>query len=178
MLAWVPDRLIFGKPRILDVCVVSGKSVAEARDDHYHDPPDYIVLEPEDTKARTRNLQQTNTNGYKWQGTPEQFRKAARLVKGWGADGRRYHPTPQYQHQLRQLINHFPYRLDTNFAKLDRIVHPGVEAFKDRVCGTEINGLTISQWSRLLSGGSDTAIRDALAARFDIREESTGDLLQ
>jgi hypothetical protein len=72
LLAWLPDQLIFGKPQIIDVCVVSGRSVAEARDTHYHNPPDYLMLEPEDTTTRTRNLQQTNTNGYKWQGTPKQ----------------------------------------------------------------------------------------------------------
>lgn len=84
MLAWLPEKLIYGKPRILDVCVVPGLSVAQARDNHYHNPPDYLVLEPEDTTARTRNLQQTNTNGYKWQGTAEQFAEARKLVAGWG----------------------------------------------------------------------------------------------
>lgn len=53
MLAWLPDRLIFGKPKIIDVCIVSGGSVAAARDNHYHNPPDYLILEPEDTAART-----------------------------------------------------------------------------------------------------------------------------
>jgi hypothetical protein len=86
MLAWLPDQLIFGKPRIIDVCIVPGLSVAKARDDHYHKPPDYLVLEPEDTKARTRNLQQTNTNGYKFQGSRTQFevphvREAVRAAK-------------------------------------------------------------------------------------------------
>ena len=46
MLAWLQDQLIYGKPYIIDVCVVSGGSVAKARDDHYHNPPDYLVLEP------------------------------------------------------------------------------------------------------------------------------------
>lgn len=56
MLAWLPDKIIYGKPRILGVCVVSGLSVALARDTHYHNPPDYLVLEPEDTTQRTANL--------------------------------------------------------------------------------------------------------------------------
>jgi hypothetical protein len=90
MLAWLPENLIFGKPKIIDVCVVSGASVAKARDDHYHNPPDYLVLEPEDTAARTRNLQQTNTNGYKFQGTSQQFEQAQRIVTGWGRAGRAY----------------------------------------------------------------------------------------
>ena len=108
MLAWLPDRLIFGKPKIIDVCVVSGRSVAEARDNHYHNPPDYLVLEPEDTTSRTPNLQQTNTNGYKWQGTSSQFKKAQKMVETWGAEGRKYKPTPESQMQLRQLVSGFP----------------------------------------------------------------------
>ena len=170
MLAWLPDQLIFGKPKIIDVCIVSGRSVAEARDNHYHNPPDYLVLEPEDTTARTRNLQQTNTNGYKWQGTSKQAEEARKLVETWGAEGRKYKPTPEYQVQLRQLVSGFPYRLDTNFAKMDRIVHSGIEEFKKRTLGTIIHRMSIAQWSRLLSLGSDEAIRQALAERFNIRE--------
>jgi hypothetical protein len=178
MLAWLPDQLIFGKPRIIDVCVVSGRSVAESRDQHYHNPPDYIVLEPGDTKARTRNLQQTNTNGYKWQGTPRQFEAARKLVESWGVGGRNYQPTLEYQALLRQLIKRFPYRLDTNFAKMDRIVHGGVEDFKRRVLGTEIHGLSIAQWSKLLFLGSHTAIRSALEERFAIKEEDIDAILE
>lgn len=177
LLAWLPDQLIFGKPCIMDVCIVSGRSVAEARDNHYHNPPDYLILEPEDTTARTRNLQQTNTNGYKWQGTTAQFAQARRLVEKWGAEARAYRPTPGYQQLLRQLINRFPYRLDTNYAKIDRIVHPGIEEFKRRVQGTNIHGLTVAQWCGLFSKGSDVGIRDSLKERFDIREEQIGEFL-
>lgn len=178
MLAWLPEQLIFGKPRIIDVCIVPARSMAEARDSHYHNPPDYLVLEPEDTTARTRNLQQTNTNGYKWQGTSTQFEEARRLVESWGTDGGKYKPTPEYQAFLRQLINRFPYRLDTNFAKADRVVHAGIEDFKRRVLGTTLHGMTIAQWSRLLSGRSVEGIRQALAERFNIREEDIGEILE
>jgi hypothetical protein len=178
MLAWLPDQLIFGKPKIIDVCIVSGRSVAEARDNHYHNPPDYIVLEPEDTTARTRNLQQTNTNGYKFQGTPQQFAEAQRIVQGWGQEGRKYKPTAEYQALLRQLIAGFPYRLDTNFAKMDRIVHSGIEEFKRRVMSTAVHGLSIGQWAQLLYRGTDEAIRKALAERFDIRDEDITEILE
>ncbi len=178
MLAWLPDQLIFGKPYIIDVCVVPGSSIAKARDNHYHNPPDYIVLEPEDTTTRTRNLQQTNTNGYKFQGTPAQFEQAQNVVASWGASGRVYQPTPDYQPLLRQLFAQFPYRLDTNFAKMDRIVHPGIEAFKHRVHATEIHGLTVGQWNALLSRGTDEAIKLALNQQFDIKEEDADKLLR
>jgi len=171
MLAWLPEYLIFGKPQIVGIVVVSGASVAKARDDHYHNPPDYIVLEPEDTTARTVNLQQTNTNGYKYQGTPEQLEEAELVVQEWGPDGILYSPTPSYQSRLRELFARYPYRLDTNFAKMDRIVHADIETFKNTVHSMQFHGRTIGDWNRLLSRGSEQEIRDALADAFDIREE-------
>lgn len=115
MLAWLPEKIIYGKPRIFDVCVVSGLSVATARDNHYHNPPDYLVLEPEDTTQRTANLQQTNTNGYKFQGSVEEFLEALKIVSSWGIEGKLYKPTREYQRLLRELLTRYTYRLDTNF---------------------------------------------------------------
>jgi len=178
MLAWLPEKLIYGKPRILDVCVVSGLSVALARDNHYHNPPDYLVLEPEDTTARTRNLQQTNTNGYKWQGTADQFVEAKRLVTGWGADECNYKPTPDYQLRLRELLANYPYRLDTNFAKMDRIFHQDIEDFKTCVLRTSYNGMTIQEWARLLSRGNERSIRMDLEKRLGITEVDSKSILQ
>ena len=179
MLAWLPDQLIYGKPEIVEVCIVSGGSVAKARDDHYHNPPDYLVLEPEDTTARTRNLQQTNTNGYKWQSTnADELAEARRIVEGWGPEGREYKPTPEYQAQLRELTSRFQYRLDTNFAKMDRIVHPEIEAFKARVLGMERNGMTINQWKRLLASNRENRIRTALETHLGITEIDAENILQ
>lgn len=168
MLAWLPEFLIFGKPKIIDIAVVSGASVAQARDNHYHNPPDYLVLEPGDTAARAINLQQTNTNGYKFQGTAGQFREAQEVVARWGAYGAAYKPTVAYQEMLRELMARFPYRLDTNFAKMDRIVHAEIEAFKDRVHRTIFHGRTIGDWNRILSRGDEATIRRELESRFNI----------
>lgn len=170
VIAWLPEYLIFGKPKVIDIAVVSGASIAKARDDHYHNPPGYIVLEPRDTSARTVNLQQTNTNGYKFQGTPEEFRRAKAIVEGWGADGEKYLATPPYQIMLSNLISSFPYRLDTNFAKMDRIVHAEIEVFKDRVYKTIFHGRSIEAWSRLLSRGDKDLIQRELAEHFDVRD--------
>lgn len=178
MLAWLPENLIFGRPNIIDVCVVSGLSVAKARDNHYHNPPDYLVLEPEDTTARTRNLQQTNTNGYKWQGTTRQFEEAVKIVAGWGADGRIYKPTPDYQIQVRELMARFPYRLDTNYAKMDRIVHHEIEQFKTRVMQTNYNGMKIGEWLRLFASRDDVRICAALAEHLTITDIDAEQLLR
>lgn len=178
MLAWLPQNLIYGKPSIIDVCIVSAKSVAEARDSHYHNPPDYLVLEPEDTTQRTRNLQQTNTNGYKWQGTPEQFQEASRIVESWGAAGRVYSPTREYQEHLRELIARFPYRLDTNFAKMDRIVHADIESFKARVLGRQVHDRTISEWARVLFRSGESELRRALSDQLGIADRDARDILE
>ena len=178
MPAWLPDKLIYGKPRILDVCVVSGLSVAKARDGHYHNPPDYLVLEPEDTKSRTRNLQQTNTNGYKWQGTESEFKVAEKLVSSWGADGKDYSPSAEYQARIRQLISKYPYRLDTNFAKMDRIEHTELETFKTHVLNIPFNGMKIGDWAKLLGSEDDALIKRALEEHLDIKEVDVDEILR
>lgn len=178
MLAWLPEHLIYGKPYIVDVVVVSGASVAKSRDDHYHNPPDYLVLEPEDTKERTRNLQQTNTNGYKFQGTPEAFAAAKKIVDSWGKDGRVYKTSPEYQKLLRDLQSRYLYRLDTNYAKMDRIVHSELEAFKSRVLNTKVNGMTVREWYRCFSSEDDKFIRECLEKHLDIKEVDAEKLLK
>lgn len=178
LLAWLPEELIFGKPKIIDVCIVSGKSIAEARDNHYHNPPDYLIIEPENTSERTRNLQQTNTNGYKWQGTKAAFEEAQKIVQSWGPNAHLYSPTLEYQLQLRQLISKFPYRLDTNFAKMDRIIHIEIEAFKKRVLNTLVHGLSINQWNKLLYKSSDETLKKHLQQKFNIRDVDAGEILQ
>jgi hypothetical protein len=177
ILAWLPEKIIYGKPRIFDICVVSGLSVAKARDNHYHNPPDYLVLEPQDTTKRTANLQQTNTNGYKFQGAVEEFLEAQKIVESWGAEGKLYKPTREYQHLLRELLIRYTYRLDSNFAKIDRIAHSEIEEFKQRVYNTEFLGMTVGQWNKLLSSRREDNIKIALQTHLGIREESIDELL-
>ncbi len=176
MIAWLPEFVIFGRPKIMGVVIASGDSVAKARDNHYHNPPDYLVLEPEDTSKRTRNLQQTNTNGYKWQPLEDAAAEAARkaeakrIVEGWGDNGRTYSPSAEYQEKLRELMGQFKYRLDTNFAKMDRIGHDGIEAFAQTVYAKQFHGMTIGQWNTLLSSGNESAIKDALSKQLGISD--------
>ena len=162
LIAWLPEHVIWGKPQIIDVLVVSGRSVAEARDLHYHRPPDYLVFEPEDTSERTANLQQTNTNGYKLQQDKCSLDEAIAVVDTWGENGRKYSPAPEYQRLLRTLYGQFVYRLDTNYAKIDRIEHEDIEEFKTRVLGTVFHGKTIRQWSTILASNNDTLLERAL----------------
>lgn len=162
ILAWLPEHLIFGRPKILAACVVSGSSIAKARDTHYHNPPDYLVVEPNDTASRTRNLQQSNTSGYKWQGDATSFQEAVREVDGWGQDARFYLPSPTYQQRVRSLMQRYDYRLDTNYAKIDRIVHDEIEAFKTTVLNAVVEGQTVSRWAALFASKDEARIAEAL----------------
>jgi len=169
MLAWLPEYIIYGKPKIIDILIISGSSVAKSRDSHYHNPPNYVVLEPEDTTARTQNLQQTNTNGYKFQNEKGSFEDAEAFVKAWGEGGKIYKTSPEYQEQLRTLLRKFDYRLDTNFAKMDRIRHDGIEQFKTQVYSTVYKGLTVGEWNKLLSRGSEEDITAAFKKHLGIK---------
>ncbi len=79
IVCWLPEHIIYGKPVVVGTSFISGKSIAEARDNHYFNPPDYLILEPENTESRTANLQQTNTNGYKIQ--ENEIKKAMQLAQ-------------------------------------------------------------------------------------------------
>ena len=163
LIAWLPEHIIWGRPKIIDVLVTSGRSVAEARDRHYHDPPDYIIFEPEDTEERTANLRQSNTMGYKFQSDKSDIAEALAVVDSWGAKGKIYSASPEYQQLLKEIQGKFVYRLDTNYAKIDRINHRGIEEFKTRVHGTQIRHMSISQWSNMLSSKDDKMLERALA---------------
>jgi hypothetical protein len=168
VLAWLPEKLIYGRPTLIDCCVVSARTVAQARDNHYHDPPQYLVVEPEDTSGRTRNLQQTNTNGYRWQGTADQLRKAVQLVQNMGLMRGRYSPDRMYQDKVRQLMSQYPYRLDTNYAKIDRIEHEEIEAFKYRVLSREYMGMSLADWADIFGSEDESKIQRALADHLGI----------
>jgi hypothetical protein len=159
LIAWLPEYLLYGRPKIIDICSISGKSIAKARDTHYHNPPDYLVLEPEDTSDRTVNLQQTNTNGYKFQGDKTSWDEAEVFFNSRDEFLSVYEPTPEYQTKVRSLFEKYKYRLDTNYAKIDRIVHPEIEAFKTKILNTNIHGLTIGNWAKILSSFDDTILK-------------------
>jgi hypothetical protein len=150
VIAWVMGSIIYGQPTIIDIITLDALSLAETRDRHYHRPPGYLTVEPRDTSLRTRNLQQTNVNGYKIQDMPpEQRAEAERIVLR--SPGRVAPPhSPDAQQLNIQLMNRFPYRLDTNFAKIDRIDHPELERFKSSVLNSIIHGHTIKQWVTIL----------------------------
>lgn len=146
VICWLPEFVIAGRPKIIDVFVCDAIDFAKARDTHYHNPPNYVVTEPEDTSLRTRNLQQKNCNGLRFQGTVMQYQDAKAIVDSWGTEGKIYKTDPDYQSLLRELIARFPYRLDTNFAKIDRIALGSLETFKQNVMQTHFIDRSVRMW--------------------------------
>lgn len=159
VLAWIPEFIIYGRPKIIGVWTGSGKELATSRDTHYHNPPDYLVMEPEDTTDRTSNLQQTNVNGMIFQGSVAQRTKAKNEVKSWGTDKSIYSPDRDYQARLRKLQSRYPYRLDTNFAKIDRIGNASLEKFKDSIMERTLDGIKIHRWAEILASDKDQMFR-------------------
>lgn len=168
IVCWLPEFVIYGKPVVIGTSFVSGKSVTEARDNHYFNPPDYLVLEPENTDDRTLNLQQTNTNGYKFQDSPKAFEEAKRFVKKNKILQNKYSLDDDFQSKLRELFGKYKYRLDTNYAKIDRIEHLAIEDFKSKIMQTEFCGLKISEWSKIISNADKSENQKILKEKLGI----------
>lgn len=153
MLAWVPSHLYYGQPFIIDTVIIPAIEVAKSRDNHYHKPPDYLVIEPEDTSSRTRNLQQSNTSGYRLQidakRNPKRYFKAKQRALELGLKYGNYNCESSYQQIVKQMMSEFPYRLDTNYAKMDRIENQNIEAFKRKILNTSVEHNTLEYWQRL-----------------------------
>lgn len=45
--------------------------------------------------------------------------------------------------------------MDTNFAKIDRIAHSGIEEFKARILQKQFQGRTIEEWAKTLNNLTD-----------------------
>lgn len=151
IVAWCMSHMVFGKPKILGVLTVSGKELAASRDNHYHHPPEYLIVEPQDTTHRTLNYQQSNVNGYKLQerDSDADLLKQARwkaVMGGFNGDGP---STPSAQAAALELMNSLVYRLDTNFAKIDRVDNPDIESFKKKIMGSKYIGATIAAWKTI-----------------------------
>jgi hypothetical protein len=168
IVSWVMSHIVYGSPLIVDVLSVDALSVAAKRDKHYHKPPKYLTVEPRDTTSRTRNLQQTNVNGYRIQeSSPERLAEAQSMVNGHPGHSVDPH-TLDAQTLNTELMNRFAYRLDTNFAKVDRIDHPDIENFKTSVLNHTERGRSMTQWASILKALDDDSKPDAQTRAAEI----------
>jgi hypothetical protein len=148
IIAWIPDQLFFGKPKIINCMHVPALEVAQSRDNHYYNPSKYLLEEPVNTENRTRNLQQRNVNGYRLQEDDKMVLGKANEIAEKLSVAKVYNPNDFKKHN--QLRSALPYRLDTNFAKIDRINNQKVEKFKNKTLAMSIKGKKLSEWRKFL----------------------------
>ncbi|PEX92580.1 hypothetical protein [Bacillus cereus] len=154
LIAWLPEFILHGRPKIIDVWVGPASEVAKCRDNHYYNPPHYLVVEPQETGERTANLQQSNVEGYIIQSDkPEQKAKLEEAIKevlGWDESLRtNYSPSLEIVQKVNELRSKYSYRQDTNFAKIDRIEHQDIEKFKQQVYAKLFHNKPISHWRKI-----------------------------
>lgn len=153
IIAWVMDKVIHGQPLILDFEFVDALDVAKVRDAKYHNPPAYLVSPPDDNEGRIASMLLRNVEGYVLQpsNTAADLAKVKVIQDALTnvADLGKPHDqnTAELTRHLRANLN---YRLDTNFAKVDRIDHPAIEAFKERNLQREHMGRTFKEWQQVL----------------------------
>lgn len=150
LVAWAPEYILHGRPKILGVYVIPAMNLAISRDSHYYQPPHYLLIEPGDTINRTKNLQQRNVEGYVQQEWAKNMEKdALTLLKNSGISLDDYKINPTTIAVMQKLRADFPYRLDTNFAKINRIENQGVNDFKKKIFSEIMFGHPISYWTKI-----------------------------
>lgn len=167
LVTWVMSDIVFGRPLILDVAVINALSIAKARDSHYHQPPHYLVIQPEDTSDRGVQQQQTNVAGYVLQPGSAPTRDTEVMIENMGKV-----PVPHDDKTRalnRYLWEKLNYRLDTNFAKIDRVAHPDIEAFKTRTLESDFRGQKVKQWRRTLADLDSTNDTRRVAAEAKVK---------
>lgn len=147
ILCWIPEYILFGMPKIIGVFVGEALEIAQVRDNHYYNPPDYLLIEPGDTSKRTRNLQQRNVSGYKFQDSKRKKTEAQKLVDSWD-DFTQYSLDEDKQEKIRSLYYKYNYRNETNFSKLDRIQHAEIEDFISEMKEYKLYELELGAWKQ------------------------------
>ena len=147
LVAWIMSDIVFGTPVILGYELFDSADVARVRDEHYHKPVNYLVIEPEDTAHRTTNLQQANVMGFKLQTINATDIDHMRVLVG----ERWEQPYTDWSRSIcRVLRQNLTYREETNFAKIDRIDHGGIEDFKSRILNMDYCGRSVADWTQIL----------------------------
>jgi hypothetical protein len=150
LVAWLPEYILHGKPKIIGVKIIPAMQLAQSRDNHYFNPPSYLVVEPEDTVNRTQNLQQRNVNGFKSQDwTDEERNKAEEFLRKLDFSNHQYGINDTVRQLTNYLMHNFRYREETNFAKINRIKNPSVIEFKSEIMNKKIFNHPISYWSHI-----------------------------
>jgi hypothetical protein len=163
--AWLPNKLITGNPLIINIGIVSALELAKSRDNHYYDPPRYLVVEPNDTSSRKSNLQQTNTQGYKFQ-DQDKLQEAINFVESWDDKYKRYSIESGNQEKILELKSMFSYREDSNFGKIDRLGNEDIDKFHTNILNSKFLNKSLSEWKDILNSDDEDLIKKSIDFEF------------
>ena len=155
LVAWLPTNLLYGDPQVIGTWVGDGLEMAKSRDNHWHDPPASLILEPDFSPTREAHKQHTNVDRYLWNDDESKLEEAKEMAEEKGLIDGPYSHDREYQRKVRELHNSFIYKKGANnFRKLNRLHHEPLNRFPDRIRkNTTIEGKQLDEWNRHLVKG-------------------------
>jgi hypothetical protein len=154
LVAWLPEHLLYGEPKVIGTWVGDGLEMAKSRDNYWHyirddskTTPSSIILEPDFSPDREAHKQHTNSYRYLWDDDDSKLDEVENMAKELNIWGEPYSPDDDYQKKVRRIYNSFNYKEGTNFRKLDRLHYDALDNFPDRIReNTTIEGKTLTEW--------------------------------
>lgn len=154
LVAWLPEHLLYGQPKIIGTWIGDGLEMAKSRDNHWHDPPNSLILEPDFSPEREAHKQHTNVDRYLWDDAASKKDDAREMAKELDLLDSSYSYDDDYQRRVRELYSAFDYKKGTNFRKLTRLHHDPLDTFPERIRkNTHIEGKSLHEWNKLLQQG-------------------------
>lgn len=166
LVAWLPEHLLYGQPKVIGTWKGDGLDMAKSRDNHWHDPPSSLILEPDFSPERDAHKQHTNVDRYLWDDKDSKEDEARQMADNLNILDTSYSYKDEYQQRVRQLYSSFNYKKGTNFRKLNRLHHQPLDNFPDHIRqNTYIEGKSLAEWNTHLSRGEAEPFKEVLQGR-------------
>lgn len=163
LVAWLPEHLLYGEPKVIGTWVGDGLEMAKSRDNYWHEPPNSLILEPDFSPDREAHKQHTNVDRYLWDDADSKLSEARDMAKDLDLLGTAYSYKDDYQQRVRRLYSAFSYKKGTNFRKLNRLHHDPLDNFPENIRkNTIIEGKTVSEWNTHLKNENPEPFRKVL----------------
>ncbi|MDG5821893.1 hypothetical protein [Natronococcus sp. A-GB7] len=154
LVAWLPEHLLYGQPKVIGTWVGDGLEMAKSRDNYWHNPPSSLILEPDFSPEREAHKQHTNVDRYLWDDDSSRKDEAEKMAKELELYDTSYSFDADYQQRVRELYSSFNYKKGTNFRKLTRLHHTPLDTFPDNIRkNTTVEGKTLAEWNAHLKRG-------------------------
>lgn len=156
LVCWMPENLIYGKPKIFDIWVGDAMEMAKSRDNYWNEPPKDIIVEPDYSPDREAHKQHTNVTRYRLMNSEDES-EAKEKAKELGILGEPHSYESDYQEKLDELRRAFSYKKGSNnFRKLQRLHHPSLQEFIEKAPQRNaVMGKTFAEWKKHMKRGDE-----------------------